>query len=64
MLERRFIGGKWIYRVPGTLVWSYSRRDALERENSGGRISEQVNQKINLMLYANTRHGLSLEQEV
>jgi hypothetical protein len=29
MLEKRYIAGKWIYRVPGMLVWSYSQADAL-----------------------------------
>ena len=28
MLEKRYVAGKWIYRVPGALVWSYSRADA------------------------------------
>jgi hypothetical protein len=31
MLEKRYIGGKWIYRVPGVLVWSYSQADAIAR---------------------------------
>ena len=31
MLEKRYVAGKWIYRVPGALVWSYSRTDALEQ---------------------------------
>jgi hypothetical protein len=30
MLETRYVAGKWIYRVPGALVWSYSRTDAIE----------------------------------
>ena len=31
MLEKRYVAGRWIYRVPGALVWSYSRTDAIEQ---------------------------------
>jgi hypothetical protein len=31
MLEKRYVAGKWIYRVPGAPVWSFSRMDALEQ---------------------------------
>jgi hypothetical protein len=31
MLESRRIAGRTLYRVAGTLIWSYSRMDALER---------------------------------
>jgi hypothetical protein len=31
MLEKRNVAGKWIYRVPGASVWSYSRTDAIEQ---------------------------------
>jgi hypothetical protein len=31
MLEQRYVAGKWIYRVPGASVWSFSRKDALEQ---------------------------------
>jgi hypothetical protein len=30
MLEKRYVVSKWIYRVPGALVWSYSQTDAVE----------------------------------
>jgi hypothetical protein len=35
MLEKRYVAGKWIYRVPGALVWSYSRTDAIEQGKQG-----------------------------
>jgi hypothetical protein len=35
MLETRYVAGKWIYRVPGALVWSYSRTDAIEHAKYG-----------------------------
>jgi hypothetical protein len=38
MLEKRCIAGKIIYRVPGTLIWSYSQKDAQERAKLGPKI--------------------------
>jgi hypothetical protein len=35
MLEKRYVAGKWIYRVPGAAVWSYSRTDAIEQAKQG-----------------------------
>jgi hypothetical protein len=35
MLEKRYVAGKWIYRVPGALVWTYSRTDAIEQAKQG-----------------------------
>jgi hypothetical protein len=35
MLEKRYVAGRWIYRVPGALVWSYSRTDAIEQAKQG-----------------------------
>jgi hypothetical protein len=35
MLEKRYVAGKWIYRMPGALVWSYSRTDAIEQAKQG-----------------------------
>jgi hypothetical protein len=35
MLEKRYVAGKWIYRVTGALVWSYSRTDAIEQAKQG-----------------------------
>jgi hypothetical protein len=35
MLEKRYVAGKWIYRVPGASVWSYSRTDAIEQAKQG-----------------------------
>ncbi len=31
MLEKRYVAGKWIYRTPGALAWSYSQTDAIEQ---------------------------------
>jgi hypothetical protein len=31
MLEKRYVAGKWIYRAPGALAWSYSQTDAIEQ---------------------------------
>ncbi len=35
MLEKRYVAGKWLYRVSGALVWSYSRMDAMEQAKQG-----------------------------
>ena len=43
MLEQRYIAGRHLYRVPGTLVWSYSRTDAIERAKQGVKIGEEAN---------------------
>jgi hypothetical protein len=42
MLEKRYLAGKWIYRVPGALVWSYSRTDAgcLRRARPGTLVAD------------------------
>ena len=37
MLEKRYVAGRWIYRVPGALVWTYSRADAIEQAKQGRR---------------------------
>jgi hypothetical protein len=35
MIEKRNVAGKWIYRMPGASVWSYSRADAIEQAKQG-----------------------------
>ena len=35
MMQKRYVAGKWIYRVAGTLVWSYSQADAIEQAKQG-----------------------------
>jgi hypothetical protein len=35
MIEKRNVAGKWIYRVPGASVWSYSRTDAIAQAKQG-----------------------------
>jgi hypothetical protein len=35
MLEKRYVAGRWIYRLPGALIWSYSRTDAIEQAKQG-----------------------------
>jgi hypothetical protein len=42
MLEQRYIAGRHLYRAPGTLVWSYSRADAIERAKQGVKIYEEA----------------------
>jgi hypothetical protein len=45
MLDKRYVAGKWIYRAPGALVWTYSRADAIEsRQNNGRGMPVEVSQ--------------------
>jgi hypothetical protein len=43
MLESRRIAGRTLYRVVGTVIWSYSRMDALERAKLESAKKEVVN---------------------
>jgi hypothetical protein len=59
MLEKRYVAGKLTYRVPGALVWSYSRTHAIERAKQGkagclrSALASQALSQITLRHYAN-----------
>jgi hypothetical protein len=51
MLQKRYVAGKWIYRVPGELIWSHSQMDARERAKQ-----ETQDVLVQLSRQLNTRH--------
>jgi hypothetical protein len=60
MLEKRFVAGKWMYRASGTLVWSYSRTDVMERLHKNIETPQEPLQQRKFRLYtSNPQHPVT-----